>query len=70
MDLENGQFTSTFHGWVMFQPDLKSKLLQPLGVPTLLLKHVLFLQPTRMNYLAIITIMSFIDWCATATVGI
>ena len=34
MDLKNAWFTFTFHGWEMFQPDLKSKLLQPFGIAT------------------------------------
>ena len=32
-----------FHGWEMFQPNLKIKFLQPFSVATLLLKHVLLL---------------------------
>ena len=34
MDLKNAWFTFTFYGWKMFQPDLKSKLLQPFGIAT------------------------------------
>ena len=43
-DPKTARFISIFHGWKMFQPNLKSKLLQPFSVATLLLKHVLFLQ--------------------------
>ena len=32
MDVKNAWFTFTFHGWEMFQPDLKSKLLQPFNI--------------------------------------
>ena len=45
MDLRNAQFTFIFHGWENFQPNLKSELLQPFSIATLLLKHMLFLQP-------------------------
>ena len=45
MDPRNAQFISIFQGWKLFQPNLKSKLLQPFSVVTLLLKHLLFLQP-------------------------
>ena len=70
MDLKNAQFFSTFHGWKMFQPDLKSKLLQPFSFATLLLKHMLFLllglfylQLRRMYYLPITKTMSYINLC-------
>ena len=63
-------------GWEMFQPTLKSKLLQPLSVATLLLKHMLFLQPgiffrrsKKIYYVPIITITLIINLCATAIVG-
>ena len=75
MDPRNAQFISIFHGWEMFQPNLKSKFLQPFSVVTLQLKHVLFLQPglffpqpRRIYYLLITTIMLFINFCATAIV--
>ena len=45
MDPKNAQFISIFHGWKMFQPNLKSKLLHPFSIATLLLKHVSFFQP-------------------------
>ena len=73
MDPRNTQFISIFHGWEIFQPNLKSKLLRPFSVATLLLKHVLFLQPgfffqqpRRMYYLLITTITLSINLCATA----
>ena len=76
MDPRNAWFISIFHGWKMFQPNLKSKLLQPISVATLPLKNMLFLQPgfffpqpERMYYLPITTIMLFINLCATAIVG-
>ena len=32
MDPRNAQFISIFNGWEMFQPNLKSKLLQPFSI--------------------------------------
>ena len=76
MDSRNARFISIFHGWEMFQPNLKNKLLQSFSIATLLLKHLLFLQPglffpqpRRIYYLPITTIMLFINLCATAIVG-
>ena len=76
MDPRNAWVLSIFHGWKLFQPNLKSKLLQPFSIATLLLKHVLFLQPAlffqqprRMYYLPITTIMLSINLCATAIVS-
>ena len=69
-------FIFIFQGWKLFQPNLKSKLLQPFSVATLLLKLVLFLQPAllfpqprRIYYLPITTIMLSINLCATAIVS-
>ena len=45
MEPRNARFTSIFNGWEMFQPNLKSNLLQTFSVAIVLLKHVLFLQP-------------------------
>ena len=42
MDPRNARCISIFHAWELFQPHLKSKLLQLFSVATLLLKHVLF----------------------------
>ena len=63
----------SFMAGKILQPNLKSKLLQPFSVATLLLKHVLFLQPDlffpqprRMYYLPTTTIMLFINLCTTA----
>ena len=39
MDPKNVQFIFTFYDWEMLQPNLKSKLLQPFRIATLLLKH-------------------------------
>ena len=64
MESRNIQFIFIFYGWEMFQPNLKSKLLQPFSIATLLLKHKLFLQlglffpePRRMYYLPITKII-------------
>ena len=47
MDLKNAWFTFTFHGWEMFQPDLKSKLLQPFGIATYVLIKTCVVFTTR-----------------------
>ena len=60
----------------LFNQIWKSKLLQPFSVITLLLKHLLFLQPglffpqpRRMYYLPITTIILSINFCAAAIIG-
>ena len=59
----------------MFQPNMKSNLLQTFSVATLLLKHVLFLQPglffpqpRRIYYLPMTKIILFINFCVAAIV--
>ena len=78
IDPRSAGFISIFHSWKLFQPNLKSKLLQPFSVATWLLKHVLLLQPdlffpqSRRMYryhLPITTIMFSINLFATAIVG-
>ena len=58
MDPRNGRFISIFHGWERFQPNFKSKLLQPLSVATLLLKHVLYLQPLFLQRVVLQTLLT------------
>ena len=76
---QNARFTSTFYAGKrnMKITRFKSKLLiQPLRIAILLFKHVLLLQLSlfyprlrRMYYLPITATISFINLCATATVG-
>ena len=76
MDPRDSRFISIFYGWKMFEPNLKSKLLQLFSFAALLLKNVFLLQPgfffpqpRKMYFLPITTIKLSINLCATAMVG-